>query len=88
MKKIILIICILSVLMVNIVNSEEIEYEPKVKVIELHLSSFKDVINMNYRYNLKYGDAWKCDEGVRYMDHSNILINYKREVKTCIIISE
>ncbi len=90
MKKIILIICLLLVLMVNVVNSKTIEYEPEVKVIELRLGSFKDIINMNYRYDLKEGDTWKCDEGVRYMGggYSNFLINYKREVKTCIIISE
>ena len=86
MRKIILIIFLLLI-MVNVVNSETIEYEPEVKVIELHLSSFRDIINMNYRYNLKEGDAWGCDEGVRYVDHGNFLINYKRQVKTCIIIS-
>ena len=87
MRKIFLIICILSVLMVSFVDSKTIEYEPEVKVIELHLASFKDIIQMNYRHNLKQGDAWKCDEGVRYVDHGNFLINYKKEVKTCVIIS-
>jgi len=78
----------LFVLMVNVVDSKTIEYENEVKVIELSLGSFKDIINMNYRFNLKYGDVWECDEGVRYLDHSNALINYRREVKKCIIISQ
>ncbi len=86
MRKIILIIFLLLI-MVNVVNSETIEYEPEVKVIELHLSSFRDIINMNYRYNLKEGDAWGCDEGVRYMKYSNALVNYRSDIKTCIIIS-
>ncbi len=88
MKKIILIIYLLFILIISSVDSNAIEYGYEVKVVELSLGSFKDIINMNYRYNLKEDDTWKCDEGVRYVDHGNFLINYKREVKTCIIISQ
>ena len=88
MIKIFLIIFLLFILVVNIVNSETIEYEFKAKKINLSLGSFRDIINGNYRFNLEKGDTWDCDEGVRYMKYSNALINYRSDVKTCIIISE
>ncbi len=88
MRKIILIMCLLFVLMVSSVDSKTIEFKFETKTIELSLGSFSDIINRNYRYNLKEGDTWDCEEGVKYKEYSNILVNYKREVKTCIIISE
>lgn len=88
MKKIIMIIGLLFVLMINCVDSKTMEYEFEAKTIELSLGSFGDIINRNYRFNLKEGDTWKCDEGVKYIESSNVLINYRSDVKTCIILSE
>ncbi len=88
MRKIIWSIFLLLVLMVSSVDSKTIEFEFETKTIELSLGSFSDIINRNYRFNLEEGDTWECEEGVKYKEYSNILVNYKREVKTCIIISE